>query len=166
MINVDVVEEQKAKSSMAFHKTLEKIHEQIKDFSPIWKLFLPEYQTLIASNFNTLGQLFGNGKWEALRSSKYKKWKEKKGRLGIANLQLEGNLRTAAVGGKNSYTEIDKDEMIIGIKNIEYANVHQFGYKNIPARPYLFRNDKNTLSKKGMVKLIEIANKELLKAVE
>lgn len=93
---------------------------------------------------NAIFSLKGPGKYEPL-SSRYAKRKQKD--LGFAYPALLGKnarIKNAITNPTNAYAinEIKKKvELRLGVRAggvFSYAAVHQYGYKNIPKRPYLF----------------------------
>jgi phage gpG-like protein len=130
---------------------IEKATEKIKDLSPFFKKYLSLYQTDLANNWELEGPLMGK-KWKALNPN-YKKWKLMHG-YPENKLIKTGALYQDIVEGKG-INVITKDNMEYGTK-LPYAPVHQYGFKAIPARPYLFtiKGDFPTRSKQAFKNML------------
>ncbi len=97
--------------------------------------FRDRFYKEVETNWEYRGTLMGK-RWVKL-SPKYAKWKRKKVGNAQANLILTGRLKKAATGkSEDSIKEITNKYLNLGIKNIPYARVHQWGFQAIPQRPY------------------------------
>ena len=94
----------------------------------------------IQRNFDSKGRWDGKGtgflsggtqKWKPLANSTKKKYKKQ----GITD--LDPTLNRSQYGLYKSIQVYSKGTEIHATSAFPYANVHQFGYKNTPARPYI-----------------------------
>lgn len=144
----------------------ERLARRVNDMRPIWKDFLKEYKQIIAQNFEARGAIMNGQRWpvywqdsnapdKEYRAAYYRR---KKGSRPM--LRLTDRLYNAATGGAGWYDKIKKKSVELGIKNVKYSKVHQYGYKkrNIAQRPYLFAKE-NTLPARAWVMLIEITSR-------
>lgn len=94
-----------------------------------------------------------SGKWTKW-SKIYRKHLERIGRGGNKILQFSGRLRKSILpnNGKKRSNSLG----ILPYTNVIYASTHQYGYKNIPARPFMW------MSKDGMKRLVMATEKWLL----
>jgi len=146
---------------------LNKIKERLKDVSKPLGDFEKYYRGLIKTNFYRSGEIFG--KWPPL-SEKYLKRKKKmvaKGEImgnglkakRLEILRLTDDLRKKTFDDNN--VKIDNNSIIYKVNTI-YANTHQYGRGNIPARPFLFTNAEKGLRQVDKDLLIKIIAKYLI----
>lgn len=116
--------------------------------------------------FASEGEHLHGAKWQAL-SDNYREWKEENyGDLPI--LYLTGKLSQAVRGvGTNSYVEKNKQSMRLGLSDIPYWAVHNWGSEpgkkqNIPQRQYagIKKDDIKDLDRR-IQRLLRKINKEI-----
>ena len=134
------------------NKKLRNAMKYARDLRPAFKIIAVEMYYSINENFEKQSKPVG-GKWQKLSDS-YQKFKQKIGKQRI--LQITGALKNSIIsrsggrGTQGSITKMDRMKLQIGTQ-LKYAAVHQFGYKNIPARPYLgFKKKDIRLAKKHL----------------
>jgi len=129
---------------------IEKIIGAVEDLTPVFSEFLKQYRNLVRKNFEAEGAYFGT-KWDSL-SARYEA-KKSKLRPGRKILQYNRTMIDAATGAKAQYSfeKVEPNKLEFGIKGLDYAKSHQYGYQpgRLPARPYLFTRNK-TLPIQGM----------------
>lgn len=119
-----------------YAKKIQELKSKVKDLKPVLDDFEKYYTGLITKNFFTQGKVFTSG-WKPLSQ----KWLRRKKRLveaGVGKrmeiLRFKDILRKKAT---KEGVKVLKDKIEYKVV-LPYANVHQFGYKKIPSRPYLF----------------------------
>jgi len=93
------------------------------------------------------------GKWKSW-SAIYSAHMARIGKGGNKILQDSGRLRNSLTPGKGKVKTNNVGVLLF--TNVVYGATHQYGYKNIPARPFMW------LSKEGMKRLVSTTEKWLL----
>jgi phage gpG-like protein len=133
----------KVKGAERTHEAMSRLAKKINDFRPVFKQFVPVYQSeVIQKAFDTRGAIFGK-KW-ASYNPEYLSWKQKH-YPGRQMLVLTGHLKAAAQGGSGWKQKISKKKLIMGVTGKDYFYYVQQGYtsrggNNIEPRMYLHTN--------------------------
>lgn len=113
----------------------DRMGRDILDERPAFDKVADYLMKITATQFDSQGRR-GGGQWKPL-TSKWARYKVLKG-YDPRILHKQGVLRRSVTnrGARGQILRINKQEMEFG-SNLEYAARHQFGYGNVPARPFL-----------------------------
>jgi phage gpG-like protein len=134
----------------------EKLGKSLKDLTPVWEKFIPEYREVVKTEFKqTKGKIMQGKRWDKLNPD-YLAWKRKKYGFNKPILVISGDLRRDA---ENFNTNKRKQSLSIYIDGPDY-------YKYVhDKRAYLY-TPKEELPMIYWRLLIEITEKELLNNVK
>lgn len=138
-------------------KVISSLARKVKDFKPVWGKFIVAYSKLIRANFETNGKVMQQGQaWQPV-TERYARRKIRGGGDPKKILRWSGLLARLAARPEPKF---DKQQLLIEWDLPVYGAVHQFGYKSIPQRPYLF-TDKETLPLRALRTLIKILDEQV-----
>jgi len=112
---------------------VEKIKDNLDDFGPVFKEAREDLKTLWKNNFLQNGLPAGG--WKPL-DAEYGSWKSVHF-PGKTPMIRSGKLFQSLSDLRGNPNKIDKKEATFGT-NIKYAEFHQSGTRNMPARPVVF----------------------------
>jgi phage gpG-like protein len=116
---------------------IEKIKDNLDDFGPVFKEAKEDLQTLWRNNFLQNGLPAGG--WKPL-DAEYGSWKSINF-PGKGPMVRSGKLFRSLTDLRGNPNKIDKKEATFGT-NIKYAEFHQSGTRNMPARPVVFVTER------------------------
>jgi phage gpG-like protein len=117
---------------------IEKIKDNLDDFGPVFKEAKEDLQTLWRNNFLQNGLPAGG--WKPL-DAEYGSWKSINF-PGKGPMVRSGKLFRSLTDLRGNPNKIDKKEATFGT-NIKYAEFHQSGTRNMPARPVVFVSERS-----------------------
>ena len=134
-------------------KLLKKLGKLNKDLREPLRIAGTQIMGWVGRHFND--EKGPSGKWAPLKELTVRRRRKGKGKERVKVLQNTGRLKQSISGGDSHIYRLKKMSLEIGT-NIKYAGVHQFGHTfkrkgkkgkqysvKIPARPYLWVDDKN-----------------------
>jgi phage gpG-like protein len=110
---------------------LDRFKERLDDIEPVWEAVADRMAELWGREFRLQGAY---QRWSPL-SPRYRKWKAKR-HPGKKTLHLTGDLRDSMTRRPFGVEAIEGNKMVIGTQ-VFYANYHQRGTANMPARPII-----------------------------
>lgn len=110
---------------------LDRFRQRLGDMTPVWEGIADEYAVIWGREFRLEGAWV---RWKPL-SPQYRQWKAKN-YPGQKILQLSGDLMDSMTNRPFGVDFIDRKVMVIGTQ-LPYADYHQRGTKNMPARPII-----------------------------
>lgn len=116
---------------------IEKIKDNLDDFGPVFKQARENLKTLFRNNFLQNGLPAGG--WKPL-DAEYGSWKSINF-PGRGPMVRSGKLFRSLSELRGNPNKIDKKEATFGT-NIKYAEFHQSGTRNMPARPVVFVTER------------------------
>ena len=116
---------------------IEKIKDNLDDFGPVFKEAKEDLKTLWKNNFLQNGLPAGG--WKPL-DAEYGSWKSVHF-PGKGPMVRSGKLFQSLSDLRGNPNKIDKKEATFGT-NIKYAEFHQSGTRNMPARPVVFVTER------------------------
>jgi phage gpG-like protein len=117
--------------------SLEDIRRRSKDFRPVFKDIQKDLEELWSNNFLEMG--LPSGGWKPL-DAEYGSWKSRNV-PGAPIMQRSGTLFRSLATLRGNPNQIRLKSATFGT-DVKYADFHQTGTKNMPARPVVFVPEK------------------------